>query len=384
MKQEGEVIQKFQEVLKNRHQYAKDWKARTGRRVVGCICSYVPVEIIHAAGMLPVRILGGHEIDRVSDTYLYGFICTFCRDSLSQGLRGKYDYLDGVVFTRTCDATEIVFHNWSKFLPVEFSHFIFAPGNLIQSPKAEPYLVKEFNVFKEKLEGLRGKAITEAELKDSVEAFNENRRLMKQVYEYRKADKPPLTGKEALEIAIANQVMDVKEHTALLKQLLKELPGRKLNRETGVRLMMAGPVHDDVGFMEMMESLGATCVIEENCMSTKFFWDEGKVGGDMVEAIANRYVTRWPCPVFDWEKTGEERERWKRIWSLAQEYRVEGAILYLQRFCGVHGPDLPFLRDLLVKHGIPVLMLEFDITVPVGQFRTRIEAFLEMLVTELV
>jgi benzoyl-CoA reductase subunit C len=197
-------------------------------------------------------------------------------------------------------------------------------------------------------------------------------------------DVPLITGAEALEISIAGQVMDVKEHNDLLRQLLKALPDRKLGREPGVRLMLAGSVNDNVGFVELVEQCGATCVIEENCCSTKHFWDEVGPGENVLEAIASRYLNRWPCPSFDWKATGEKRGRWQRLWALTQEYRVQGVILYVQKFCGPHGADLPTIKALFASHNIPVLDLELDVTTPVGQFRTRIEAFLETFALELV
>ena len=383
MKQEGNVIQKFREVVENRHQYAENWKATTGGKVIGCMCSYVPVEIIYAAGMLPVRILGSHQLDRLSDAYLYGWVCPFWRDCLSQGLRGRYNYLDGIVYSHTCDATHSIFLIWRKYVPINFSHFIYMPG-IIQSPRALPLLTAEFADFKEVLEKQGNRLISEEELSTAVQEYNINRGLMKQVYEFRKKDEPPLTGKEALEIALASQLMDVREHNELLRQLLSELPNQKLDRETGVRLMLVGSVNDDLTFMELMEGVGATCVIEENCASTKHFWDEVVAQGSQLEAIASRYINRWPCPVFDWKETGEERGRWKRLWPLAQEYRVQGVVHLLQRFCGPNGYDLPYIRDMFGSRDIPVLTLEFDVTIPVGQFRTRIEAFLEMLTLELI
>ena len=39
----------------------KEWKATTGRFVIGWFNPYVPEEIIHAAGMLPFEVTGDNE-----------------------------------------------------------------------------------------------------------------------------------------------------------------------------------------------------------------------------------------------------------------------------------------------------------------------------------
>ncbi len=82
-------IESFQKVVADRHQYAKDWKQRTGGKVIGGLCTYVPEEIIYAAGMLPVRILGSHETHDMTDAYISSIYCPFCRDALAQGLLGR-------------------------------------------------------------------------------------------------------------------------------------------------------------------------------------------------------------------------------------------------------------------------------------------------------
>ncbi|MFC2059353.1 2-hydroxyacyl-CoA dehydratase, partial [Chloroflexota bacterium] len=76
------AIEKFQEVIDNRHEYAKGWKQKTGGKIVGWLCTYVPEEIIHAAGMLPVRMLGSHEQQDVTDSYIFPIYCPICRDIL--------------------------------------------------------------------------------------------------------------------------------------------------------------------------------------------------------------------------------------------------------------------------------------------------------------
>ena len=103
---------------------------------------------------------------------------------------------------------------------------------------------------------------------------------MKQVYEFRKKEEPPITGAECMEMVVASQLMDVAEHNKLLEQLLKELPTRKLNRNVGVRLMMVGSEMDDIVFVKMMETLNCTVVIDEHCTGSRYFWDEVKPDKD--------------------------------------------------------------------------------------------------------
>jgi len=120
-------------------------------------------------------------------------------------------------------------------------------------------------------------------------------------------------------MAVSSQMSDKKEHNNLLWEAFKQLPERKLDSETGVRLMTIGSENDDIPCLEMVESLGATVVIEDHCTSSRYFWNEVIPEEDRLSAIAARYIDRIPCPSKDWE----ERERIPFILKLAEDYRVQ-------------------------------------------------------------
>ena len=225
-----------------------------------------------------------------------------------------------------------------------------------------------------------GREITDKDLDRGIEICNTNRRLMKELYEFRKKDDPPITGLESLEVALASQLIDKKEHSQALEELIKELPRKTLDRDPGTRLMIVGSEDDDSEFFEMVEnhlSLPATFVIEEHCTGSRDFWNEVIPQEDRLMAIAARYIDRPSCPSKDWP----ERRRFDHIADLVKDYNVEGAILMQQKFCDPHELDMPALRTFFEKElDIPTYFLEFDITVPAGQFRIRVEAFLETMV----
>jgi benzoyl-CoA reductase subunit C len=372
------AIEKFKQWTDNKHDYAREWKKRTGGKVVGTLCTYVPEEILYAAGILPVRMLGSHEQTMYAQAHIFDMFCPFSRDVLDQALRGRVEYLDGLVIAHSCIHQRQVYWAWRKHAPVEFSYYIPIPHGT-QRPGRYEYMAAELNDFKEAVEEWLGKTITNEDLDRAIEIYNTNRRLLKQVYEFRKLDDPHLTGLEAMEIAVSNQVTDKQEHNQALEELLKELPERKLDREAGTRLMIIGSEDDDREFIEMVEekmTLPATIVIEEHCTGSRYFWNEVIPQEDRIMAIGARYLDRVPCPSKDWP----ERLRFPHILDLAKEYNVEGVITMQQKFCDPHELDMPVLMKFLEDNGYPSYFLEFEITVPLGQFSTRVEAFLETMI----
>jgi benzoyl-CoA reductase subunit C len=369
-----EVFETFRKWIDNRHQYAKAWKERTGNKVVGYFCTYVPEEILNAAGILSVRILGSHEPPTVTEPYIFAMFCHLCRDCLAQGLKGKFNYIDGIVEGQSCLHLRQAFNAWRLHIPTSFAYYIHIPHG-IQSPHAIPYLTQELAKFKEALEEWTGKKITNEDLDRGIRIMNRNRELMRKVYEYRKLSNPKVTGLEAMEMVLSSQMVDKEEHSKVLERLLQELPGRKLNRSTGVRLMIIGSEDDDRIFMKNVEALGATFVVDEHCTGSRYIWNNVVPNEDRLLAIASRYVKKVPCPSKDWP----EFTRVKHSVELAKDYGVQGTLVIQNKFCDPHGIEIPPLREALKSIGVQTYPLEFDVTVPWGQFRTRVEAFLETL-----
>jgi len=369
-----DLFNRFEHWYRDRHEYARRWKKETGGKVIGTLCTYVPEELVYAAGVLPVRILGSHEPDDITDPHILSMYCFFCRDCLAQGLRGRFDYLDGIVISQSCMHIRQTFHSWRMHLPVAYSYYINMPHH-VQSPRAKPYLAGELEEFKNSLEEWNGKSVTDRDLDQAIDVYNTNRRLMRQVYEHRQADNPPLTGLEAMQMVVSSQMTDKKEHSDALNDVLAQLPDREMGRDPGVRLMMISSENDDLEFVSMVESQGATIVIDDHCTGSRYFWNEVIPDGNRLSAIADRYVDRVPCPSKDWPRL----TRFEHILELARDYNVQGVLLLQQKFCDPHESDMPPLENFLKENGIPSLFLELAVTMPAGQFQIRVEAFLEML-----
>jgi len=368
------AIEKFHEFYKNRHDYVKDWKSRNpSGKVIGYFCTYVPEEILYAANVLPVRILGSHEPQSVTEAHIFAMFCPFCRDCLAQGLKGRYDYLDGVMISQSCLHIRQAYHSWKQHIPVDFDYLIPMPG-AVQSKSAIPFFKEELIQFKKAIEEWTGHEITGDDLNRGIEVVNRNRGLMKKVYELRKSDSPSITGLEAMYMVVSSQMVDKNEHSQVLEKFLAgELKERLMDRDPGVRLMIIGSEDDDTKFIDMVENAGATVVCDDHCTGTRYFWDEVQMDSDPIEAIAKRYIDRTPCPSKDWP----ERKRFDRIMEFAKDFNVQGALILQQKFCDPHEADRVALKDMLEQNGIKTLDLEFDVTVPIGPFRIRVDAFLE-------
>ena len=372
------LFDQFKGWYEKRHDYAKDWKQRTGGQVVATMCTYTAEELLIAADMLPVRVLGAHEPQNVTEPHIFGMFCPFCRDSLAQGLLGRFDYCDGVTLTQSCIQYRQTFSSWRTNVPsVQWDYYVPMPNEVqsIHARKAHHAELQSFRIF---LQALTGKELTDAKLKEALAVVDENRRLLRELFEYRKATNPQVSGVEAIYASLTAQFVDKREHTEELKRVLAKLPTRGLVRPEGVRFMTIGSENDDIAFMAMVESVGSTIVIDDQCSGTRYFWNESKPDEDVIKAIADRYCDRPACPTKDYPS----HTRFDHVLGLAKEFNARAAIFLQQKFCDPHEGDYPDLKRHLESNGIPTLFLEFDITNPIGPFRIRVEAFLETMSEE--
>jgi len=375
------MIEMFQEWYQARHEYAREWKRKNpGGKVVGFFCTYVPEEILLAADILPVRILGSHEPQNVTEPHIFGMYCPFCRDCLAQGLEGRYDYLDGVMIAQSCLHIRQAFTSWQKHVNTPWSYYLPMPHHVQSEDRAVKFYAAELNDFKKAVEDWTGRKIGDEDLKRGIEKMNKSRQAMRDLYELRKRPNPPLSGLEAMYAAVTEQWIDKEEHAVIVRQAIdQELKERDLGLGAKTRLMLFGSEDDDTGFVKMVEDCGSVIVVDDHCTGSRYFWNDVVLDGDdPLTAIARRYITRPACPTKDWP----ERRRLEHTLKLAQDWNAAGAIVIQQKFCDPHELDIPEQRRNLEKNGIKTLMLELDVTVPVGQFKIRVEAFLETLSEE--
>lgn len=369
------MIEKFRELVRNRHDYAREWKERVGGKVLGYLCCYVPEEVVYAAGALPVRIMSAEDEGApvLSQRYNVHWICPFAQGCLEQGLKGNYDYLDGIVMPMTCFHIYNVFSYWTQVIPIPYARRIAVP-KAMERKGAKDYYREELSDFKHSLEELTGRTVTNQDLDEAIEICNRNRSQMRSVYELRKNDPPPLSGSEALEMVLSSQLTDKRDHTQILMEQIKTLQAPQGRREGGPRVMILGSVIDNPRVLELIEAQGCHIVTDDLCVGTRYFWDDTLPHGDPLFAIAARYVDRVNCPS---KTAGDRRER--HILKMARDYDVQGIIVAHQKFCYPHGTVYPTLLELFRSNGFPNTLIELDRTISEGQLQTRIQAFLEMI-----
>jgi benzoyl-CoA reductase subunit C len=374
-------LAKAEQIYQNRGQKAKELKAE-GRKIIGYLCSFTPVEMITAADLVPYRITGSVKGSiALADAYLETIACPFTRSCLDIALKGGYDFLDGYVVPHSCDNIVKLYDIWTYNIKHAYAHFVNVPHTL--SKASFEFFEAELGTFKKSLERFSGREVTVDGLRQAIELHNEQRALVRKLYELRKQDPPPLSGTEMTKVIVAVMSTPVTEANELLKATIGEIQARHDGpQRKAARLMIYGTGNEETTFIELVEESGANVVIDDLCFGTRPYWFEVEVSDNLLGSLAKSYLERLNCPRTYRESPGSHRadleSRFGYLYQFARDFKVNGVILYIVRYCDTHAFDAPDVREYLEGKGLPVLEIEGDY--PIGSLaglRTRIQAFLE-------
>ncbi len=355
----------------------EEWKAK-GKKGLGFFCSYVPEEILYAADILPVRVRApGCDKTTSADVYFSQHNCSFMRSCLEFALEGKYDFLDGLVFTNSCDHVRRVFDTIKEICSDKFPFLEFISVPHKTSEQSISFYRDELIEFRKKAEAFSGVKITEENLKKAIDVYNETRSLLKRVYELRQGSSPALTGAESLSVILAGLSIPKTQYNRLLVSLLEEMREAKGISDYKARLMISGAGGcDDPAYFQIIEDLGGLIVTDSLCFGSRYFWEPVNMNGDLMLSLATSYLNRPSCA----SMTDSVQERSDYIKEMVDEFNVDGVIYERMRYCDLWGGQILHLRKELKEADIPLLELEREyILGSTGQLKTRAQAFLERI-----
>lgn len=378
-------LARVQELYENRGSRAKELKAQ-GKKIIGYFCCLTPVEIMTAADVVPYRILGDvkEPITR-ANAHLENIACPYVRSCLDIALKGRYDFLDGLLVPHTCDNLYALYAIWaSGTVPITPPYRYFVDSPHMTFPTSFEFYEVELDHFKKSLEKFLGKKISAQSLNKAIKLHNQNRALLRELYGLRKQDPPLLTGTEVTKVLVACRVIPVEESNELLKEVIEEIRNRRKLPSKKTRLLVYGGEIDDTALIELIEESGANVVMDDTCLGARCFWYDAKLNGNPLRSIGARYLGEVPCPRTYKQRTGSYKEdmdnRFGYLMDFAKEYDVKGVILYVIRYCDTFELDAPGVREYFQKAGFPVLHIEDDYSMTtIGQLKTRVQAFIEMI-----
>ncbi len=358
-----------------------EWKANhPDSKVVGCYPVYTPVELIHAAGIRPVGILGGGNRLEIAhaDSRFQSFICSIVKSTLELGLTGKLHFLDGIVFHSICDPARNLASVFKRNFPqmvVEYIHF---PQNMV-SPHTVEYLVAEYRRIKSTYEGLAGKAVTDEALRQSIRLYNEQRELIRDLYRIRTEKPQNLSTAETYVLTRIGTLLPVEEHIAILKDALPAIRQRDEKPKDRIKVILEGSFCEQppLELIEGLEAAGCYLLDDDFLQGWRWFLDDIPLEGDPMRNLARAYLDH---SVFSGVKHDLREPKSKHLIDKVKETGASAVIILAAKFCEPALFDYALYRQALEREGIPHLYLEFEEKMWIfDKSRTEVETFVESM-----
>lgn len=369
-----ELFGKFALMVNDPHAWLTKWKKDKGRKIVGCFPMYIPEEIIHAAGILPVQLLGSNEQVTLGDKYCHPYVCDLVRGNFDLSLKGKLDYLDGVIFSDYCLTEQLISDIWIRHSPGSFYRQLILPKNLAM-PYAGDRLAAQFHDLKIAMEELSGREITAGALQKSIVTYNRNRKLLGALYQLRGANPCLFRARDLAVMVAAGMLMPKEDHNELVAHLLAEAQKRPQKGHTKIRLVVSGSLCDlpELDILDLIEELGAEIVDDDLYVGRRYFHRLVDETLPPLAALAKHYLEDVPCPT----KLYPGKDWVDYVSSFVKEAKADGLVVLALKYCEAQLFDIPTLTTRLTREGMPILVLELHHSGATGQIRTRLQAFLE-------
>jgi benzoyl-CoA reductase/2-hydroxyglutaryl-CoA dehydratase subunit BcrC/BadD/HgdB len=370
---------------------------------LGFLTAYVPEELFHAAGFMPVFIFHNSDDHGHARAHLPAFTCWVVGSALDQALAGKLDHLAGMALAKTCDTTQGLADLWPpNVLHIPLFHFgmpLRLDGDL-----ARAYLLAELESLRERIQTHTGRPLTDEALWESIALYNRTRALVRRVYA-RAADLVPSDLYKLVQAAFQTPKEIYNEHLIGLLEgqpaTLSEAGSQEnsaavahagaqssgglwsalsrlhppISQERLPRVLLVGPSLGDPIIFDVLDQACVRVVGDLFDLGERYFATDAAEDGNPFESLADRLLALLPTPT----KHHPQHTREAHLLSLVQERNADGVIFARQKFCEPHGFDYVQLIHALDQAGAPHLLVELEQASQAGQLRTRVEAFVEMI-----
>ena len=357
----ADIVERANRVYRDRSlAEVRAWKERTGGLAIGFMPVYVPREILHAQGVLPVGIMGGGddlEIIR-GDAYYQSYICHIPRSTIEMGLNGTLDCLDGMIFPATCDVIRNLSGMWQMQFPTKLSRYLDVPQNF-DIALGGGFYRRELESLSQELTVRGARPLDERALRASIDIYNENRAQIERLFDMRRREPWKLPTHELYLMLRAGQAMPVEDFIEMLDDYTTAVSTDTTRAPMDqARVLLTGSFCEQppLGLIKTLERSGCYIVDDDFVQVHRFIRGEIPADGDPLENLVTAFLRHGvasPVRYIDDHKKGEELI--ERVRACA----AEGVVYCSASFCDPALLDQPMTARALDAAGIPYTAFKF-------------------------
>lgn len=370
----------FRRVSEDEYKFAKQWKETSGQKIIGLCPMYIPEELVHASGMLPVILQKSKEPLTVAHRHLQPFFCGLARSIADDALNGRLYFLDGVLVADLCLPLKALAGILELNYRINYFKTVHLPMPL-KNAVSRKWVNAEFEALRKSLEDFSCSPISETSLAKSISVYNRNKNLLRKLYEFRKRFPALLKATDIVSVVKSSMLMDKEQHTQWMSELLRVLQNMELaeNPKDAIRIFLSGSLCEepDLDVIRMIEDQGAIVIDDDLFVGYRYCANSVSQDLPPIQALSEAYLTMpIPCPT----RLDRTKDWGDYVSNSARRNKADGVVILLVKYCEPHQIYYHNMKNKLEKEGLPHLLVEVDHEITsIGHVKTKVDAFVEML-----
>ena len=382
-------LQYFENLLQEANNQLITKAKKDGKICVAYVCENTPEPLMNLGNAFGIRLHAPNtgSMD-IATYYMTSFLCETSRALLERAIEGGFNFADCVIAPDGCTMINRCVENMELLKTMgagndKFFHEFMEIPLKADDNGVELLVLQCKNHILTPLSEKYGIDVSDAAIRKAVETYNRVCRVITEIGNFRKEEKPRITGYEFHILTLATYVMPQYLIIDKLEETLEELKTREPeDKPYRARIMIVGSEVDDSGFIKLIEETGAYVCADRFCFGSLPGRMEIELNDDedALTQVCRHYVYNGHCPrMFNMEKVYGRKAY---VNDLAKEYGADGIIYEQIKFCDPWAYERllgsTMLRD---DYNYPVLSVDrpYNISASVGQMRTRVQAFVESI-----
>ena len=362
----NEIIAEAEEIVRDLSLgCVSSWKEKTGGSAVGCMPVWSPRELLHAAGILPVGIVGGGDGVEIikGDAYFQSYICQIPRSTIEMGLNDSLAAIDGMIFPSICDVIRNLSGMWKLLFPKTPAWYLDMPQSFDEI--GVEFFTHELKRLLGEFSKLSGQTPDNDKLNASIALYNKNRALIEELYDKRRQAPWRFPVTEGYLVIRAGYQLDVESHNQMLRDYIDAADKSDAKAIDNARVIVLGSFCEQppLNLIRTIERSGCYVVEDDFTLGSRLIKGEVATEGDAVENLARAFVEQSREAAFIYR----EEDKGAELVEKTKKCNAEGILCCAPSFCDPALLDQPMMVTAIEKEGIPYT--SFKYAENTGQFQ---------------
>ncbi len=373
------LLNEFKECSEHPYRVISAYK-QEGKKVIGVLPYFAPVELVVAAGMVPMGIWGSNKktIAQAKE-YCATFYCTIAQLALEMLLDGTLDQLDGIITPTICDTLRPMSQNFRVAMEGKLPCIFLAHPQNRKPAFGLQFTVDQYMHVKSELEKISGNTITDEALREAIKVMNRSRKARREFVKLAGQHPEAISAVERSAVLRSAWFMEPAVHAQKLEELNEELSKLPASNWKGRKVVTSGIICDNPKLLQIFDDNNIAIAADDVAQETRAFRVDASEEGDPMMALAQQFADQ-DYDVLLYDEHSNKNRRADYVVQMVKESGAQGLVLFMQQFCDPEEMEYPYLKKALDDAGIPHIKLGVDQQMrDFGQASTAIQAFADVL-----